>query len=241
MSKQSDFFEIPGYTFVFRRHALAILQQDYPQVCSDLNGVLDSFYIEKDEVLAGGGGESTITQRLRRDLAKLGWKKRKIRIEETIDGITQASDTHEMDHFRTFSEDLAGVALEIEWNNKDPFYDRDLENFRRLHEIGVISVGVIITRGKSLQQKLLDVFREDFLQTSDRVKEELKKKNIWKKFEGKKFNSPREKAFAIAKAAHASKYGRATTHMDKLMDRINRRVGSPCPLMLIGIEEERLR
>jgi Restriction endonuclease BglII len=33
------------------------------------------------------------------------------------------------------------VALEIEWNNKDPFFDRDLENFKRLHAEGAISVG----------------------------------------------------------------------------------------------------
>jgi hypothetical protein len=46
------------------------------------------------------------------------------------------------------------IALEIEWNNKDPFYDRDLENFKRLHTDGVISVGVIITRGESLQQDM---------------------------------------------------------------------------------------
>src|SRR5262249_14440838 len=31
------------------------------------------------------------------------------------------------------------IALEIEWNNKDPFFDRDLENFKRLHSDGAIS------------------------------------------------------------------------------------------------------
>ena len=33
------------------------------------------------------------------------------------------------------------IALEIEWNNKDPFFDRDLENFQRIHKDGVISAG----------------------------------------------------------------------------------------------------
>ena len=192
MFKQSNFFELPGYTFEIRRHALAILQQDYPEACSDLKGVLEGFYIEEDEVLVGGGGESTITQRLRRALAKLGWKKRKIQIEEKIEGRIHTSDTHEMDHLRTFREDLPGVAIEIEWTNKDPFYDRDLENFRRLHEIAVISVGVIITRGESLQEKLLDVFREHFVQTPARVQEELEKKNIRKKIEGRDFSSAEE-------------------------------------------------
>ena len=31
------------------------------------------------------------------------------------------------------------------------------------------------------------------------------------------------------------KFGSATTHWKKLQDRINRGVGNPCPLLLIGI------
>ncbi|HSV23752.1 MAG TPA: BglII/BstYI family type II restriction endonuclease [Xanthobacteraceae bacterium] len=41
------------------------------------------------------------------------------------------------------------MALEIEWNNKDSFFDRDLENFKRLHADGAISVGIIVMRGHS--------------------------------------------------------------------------------------------
>jgi hypothetical protein len=37
---------------------------------------------------------------------------------------------------------------------KDPFFDRDLENFKRLHADGVISIGAIVTRGESLQGAL---------------------------------------------------------------------------------------
>src|ERR1700690_2817282 len=35
-----------------------------------------------------------------------------------------------------------------------PFFDRDLENFKRLHGDGAISVGVIITRGRSLHDNM---------------------------------------------------------------------------------------
>lgn len=31
------------------------------------------------------------------------------------------------------------------------------------------------------------------------------------------------------------KFGRATTHWDKMQERIERGVGNPCPLLLIGI------
>lgn len=33
----------------------------------------------------------------------------------------------------------------------------------------------------------------------------------------------------------ANKFGQATTHWAKLMDRVERRVGNPCPLLLIGL------
>jgi Restriction endonuclease BglII len=60
---------------------------------------------------------------------------------------------------------------EIEWNNKDPFFDRDLENFKRLHAEGGISLGVIVTRGASLQCEMRDLVKrfaeEKPLATSD--------------------------------------------------------------------------
>ena len=43
------------------------------------------------------------------------------------------SPTHRIDCFKNH------VALEIEWNNKDPFYDRDLNNFRLLFDLRAIS------------------------------------------------------------------------------------------------------
>jgi len=39
----------------------------------------------------------------------------------------------------------------MEWNNKDPFFDRDLSNFAALHREGVVALGVIVTRGSGLQ------------------------------------------------------------------------------------------
>ena len=39
-----------------------------------------------------------------------------------VDLHEMASPTHKVDCFKN------KVALEIEWNNKDPFYDRDLNN-----------------------------------------------------------------------------------------------------------------
>ena len=69
------------------------------------------------------------------------------------------SPTHKVDCFKN------GVALEIEWSNKDPFFDRDLNNFRLLFDLRAISVGVIVTKADALRpvieglgQKVWDKF-----------------------------------------------------------------------------------
>ena len=42
------------------------------------------------------------------------------------------------------------MAVEVEWNNKDPFFDRELNLV--LFELRAIDVGVIMTRGCELQK-----------------------------------------------------------------------------------------
>ena len=74
-----------------------------------------------------------------------------------MDGAEREAVSHEIDHVRRGPGGT--LALEIEWNNKDPFFDRDLENFQRLHALSAVSVGVIVTRGASLQAALLPRIR----------------------------------------------------------------------------------
>jgi hypothetical protein len=68
-----------------------------------------------------------------------------------VDNDERASPTHSVDCFKN------RIALELEWNNKDPFFDRDLNNFRLLFELRVISVGIILTRSDELQQLIQEV------------------------------------------------------------------------------------
>ena len=102
--------------------------------------------------MGSGGGETKGTQRLRRALHDHGWRKHKFEVQRTIDGVARESISHEVDHIAGFEAGV--VALEIEWNNKDPFFDRDLENYKRLHADGAISLGILITRGTSLQDEM---------------------------------------------------------------------------------------
>src|ERR1019366_3779467 len=105
-----------------------------------------------NEIIGYGVEETKGTQRMRHALSDLGWKKVHFEIKKTINGVERESISHEVDHAKAFDGQM--IPLEIEWNNKDPFYDRDLENFKRLHAEGAISVGVIVTRGTSLHNKI---------------------------------------------------------------------------------------
>jgi hypothetical protein len=137
-----------GFQVAFHSHAEAILSVDFPDAVAELQSVLRDLTIPIEEIVGSGGGETKGTQRLRRALAGRGWRKANFVIEKTINGVRKESQSHEVDHVRTFENGV--VALEIEWNNKDPFFDRDLENFKRLHVEGGISLGVIVTRWASL-------------------------------------------------------------------------------------------
>src|SRR5262249_22462905 len=131
----------------------------------------------------------------------------------------------------------------IEWNNKDPFFDRDLENFKRLHVEGAISVGVIITRGISLQDEMKTLVRRWVDESKAASFDDLtrhgvsptarQRREVMKRVE----RNRNPLSFQQAWADHfvSDKYGAATTHWRKLEDRVQRGVGNPCPLVLIGL------
>lgn len=79
-------------------------------------------------------------------LYQRNWVEKHFDTKIVVDDASLASPTHSVDCYKN------RVALEIEWNNKDPFYDRDLNNFRLLFGLRVVSVGVIITRCDDLQE-----------------------------------------------------------------------------------------
>lgn len=134
-----DVLREKGFEILFVSHAAAILERDFPAALEELEAALSSFEIPITEIIGSGGGETKGTQRMRHALSDLGWKKVHFEIKKTINGVERESISHEVDHAKQFDGNT--VALEIEWNNKDPFYDRDLENFKRLHAEGAISIG----------------------------------------------------------------------------------------------------
>ncbi len=170
------------------KHACAILKADFPAEWQDIIDVLTAFRLNKSWVTNAGGRKSKVSEFIDSYLYKKGWCEKEFRTQVVVDDHNMDTPTHKVDCFRN------RVALEIEWNNKDPFYDRDLNNFRLLFDLRAISVGVIITRRDELQE----IFNE---------------------------------------LGRGPSYGASTTHMSKLLPRIEGGSGAGCPLLVFGISK----
>lgn len=232
-----------GFQIEFYSHAIAILVMDFPEAVAELESALIGVTIPIEEIVAGGGGEAKGTQRLRRALNAMKWVKTEFTIKKTINGRERESISHEIDHVREFS--AGTVALEIEWNNKDPFFDRDLENFKRLHADGAISVGIVVTRGRSLHTNMRSLVRRFVDERQIQAFGDLrpwgyeptsKQRRAIDARIGRKKNPVTFREAFVDKFV-SDKFGEATTHWRKLEDRVHRGVGNPCPLVLIGLPD----
>lgn len=182
-------FIVESYECYEWKHASAILTQDFPSEWQDLIDLLTEFRLKKSWISNGGGNKSKLSAHIDGFLGKRGWVEKQFQTAIEVDGARLDSPTHKVDCYKN------GVALEIEWNNKDPFFDRDLNNFRLLFDLRTVSVGIIITRSDELQ----DIF------------------------------------IALGRG---SSYGNSTTHMSKLLPRIEGGGGAGCPLLVFGITKK---
>lgn len=177
-----------GYEIHEWRHASAILASDFPEELEDICSVLERFQLCKSFLTTPGGRKSKISEWIDSELYKKSWVEKMFETAFVVDGNTLESPTHSVDCYKN------QVALEIEWNNKDPFFDRDLNNFRLLFELRVISVGIIVTRCDALQE----IF--------DRL-------------------------------GRGTSFGSSTTHMSKLLPKIEGGGCGGCPILVFGINE----
>lgn len=161
-----------GYVYGATRYADVILRESFPDRFNDLVAALSGFHPTLDELRAGGGGRTVFVKRFDESLGatlqagQVVWGKQNITIDKVVglDGTpirTSRTRGHEIDMFGkgTLANPLPGIAVEMEWNNKDPFYDRDLINFQALHHEGAIAIGVIVTRGPKLQELIAPTIR----------------------------------------------------------------------------------
>jgi hypothetical protein len=171
------------------KHACAVLHSDFPQEFQEVIDVLTKFRLCRSWISVGGGNRSKVSDAIEDAFNERGWVEKAFATKIVVDDNTLESPTHKVDCFKN------QVALEIEWNNKDPFYDRDLNNFRLLFELRAVSVGIIVTRCDELQDIFDDLGRGD-------------------------------------------SYRASTTHIGKLIPRIEGGGGGGCPVLVFGITKK---
>ncbi len=171
------------------KHATAILTQDFPDQFQDILDVLTNFRLCQRYILQPGGRKSPVAEAIDQAFSGRGWVEKGFQTKVVVDQREMESPTHAVDCYKNH------IAVEIEWNNKDPFYDRDLNNFRLLFDLRAISVGVIITRCDELQAIFDSLGR-------------------------------------------GKSYGASTTHMSKLLPRIEGGGGGGCPILVFGISKK---
>lgn len=171
------------------KHACAILKADFQEEWLEIIDLLRNFKLCKSWLIEGGGRKSKVAEAIDHFLYSKNWIEKEFATSVKVDDAIMDSPTHKVDCYKN------RVALEIEWNNKDPFFDRDLNNFRLLFDLRAISVGVIITRCDNLQEI---------------------------------FNT----------LGRGSSYGASTTHMSKLLPRIEGGSGAGCPILVFSISNK---
>lgn len=141
-----DMYEVKEWN-----HAAAILTQDFPTEAGDIFHVLRSCRLRRSHIVVGGGGKTKFAQEMDAAFKERGWVPKRFDTRIVVDAVDRKSPTHEVDCYKN------AVAIELEWSNKDPFYDRDLNNFRLLFDLRVISIGIIITKSDELAPLLFDL------------------------------------------------------------------------------------
>ena len=146
-----DKYEIHNFN-----HAVEILYQAYPTEFQELLDALDNFTLSVEDVIVGGGNESSVPKKLSGKLHPKGWKEIKITGDLLVKLHQRSPSRTEEIMIRDF---IAGhnidyvknkIAVDLEWNSKDQTFDRDLYALRSFYECGIISCGVIITRSEQM-------------------------------------------------------------------------------------------
>ena len=200
-------FEIVSY-----RNAATILAHNFPIQFSHITKALKAFEINTKMIRLPGGNKGEIAHYVD-NLFPDAWKETRITADLHVKLLAARKDEILREYVRLrfldghridFMNDK--VALDLEWNSKDQTYDRDLYAFSTFHTAGAIEVGVLLTRGNSMD---LDFFR-----------------SLGKVIDA---NGNEGNDYVY------KKFGASTTWIGKLIKRLEAGRNGGCPVLALGI------
>lgn len=204
-------FEIYSY-----RNAATILSGSFPEQFAEILSILENFQITESMIRTPGGSKGPIANYVD-TLFSNEWRETRISADLNVRLLdVKRSDNVVSDYVRNGYLDghridfvNGKVALDLEWNSKDQTYDRDLYAFSAFYDAGAIDLGIILTRGTSLNT---DYFRS--------------------------LGNVLTKSGEQGKEAVFKKFGASTTWMGKLLYRLEAGRNGGCPILAIGIKPE---
>jgi len=199
------------YEFLEVRNAAAVIGATDGQSLQEIIGVLVQFELLRSDLVAAGGNESKLANRLNHAFRDLGWREARVDTRVTLElrkmpyapaGETSATvvPTEVLNHGYKVDNVIRRVALDVEWNAKDGNLDRDIGAYRALYDAGLIDAAVMVTRTTKDLQRLGFHWRTD---------------------------AGRKDTKALGTAT--------TTNFSKLQPRMTRGDSGGCPLLAVGI------
>lgn len=208
------------YQFAEVRNAAATLHGTNPTAFGHVVQVLSAFTLSLANLTDAGKNKSDIAHGLDLAFRQRGWREgghqSETRVTFTLQPYRAAGETKSVGREVAYSSEGHKVdnvfdraALDVEWNAKDGNLDRDLANFRALHEAGLIDVGIIITR-----------HHERTKYAANRLAELA---NVVRA------NSKGDRIVLLGTTT--------TTNLEKLVPRMERGDGGGCPVLAIAVTE----
>ena len=136
------------YEFLEVRNAAAVIGATDGQSLQEIIGVLVQFELLRSDLVAAGGNESKLANRLNHAFRDLGWREARVDTRVTLE-------------LRKMPYAIRRVALDVEWNAKDGNLDRDIGAYRALYDAGLIDAAVMVTRTTKDLQRLGFHWRTD--------------------------------------------------------------------------------
>lgn len=144
-----------GYATRNINYGVELLVNAFPAHHESLIRALKAWEVGWADIEAAGGSKSPVSRHFDEAFEAEGWQETSLELETRLAGVTTIARTHKIDLFKYGpGGDLPGVGIELEWNNKDEFFDRDLINFEAIHRARGLAVGIVVTRGPRLQEEL---------------------------------------------------------------------------------------
>ena len=201
-------FEISSY-----RNAAAILSQNFSDEFSQIVRALEAFEITTAMIRMPGGSKGPIAKYVDGLFTAPDWRETRITADLHVKLLTSKGNETLREYIRAGYLDghridfVSGkVAIDLEWNSKDQTYDRDLYAFSAFHAAGAIEVGVLLTRGNSLDTDFMRRLGKVLTKSGQEGPEDVYKK-----------------------------FGASTTFMGKLLYRLEAGRNGGCPILALGI------